>query len=465
MSDYEKEDTMEAKVPEFEYAYSKGEQYADECFYGIGSTTPPKDYTAVVSGVLVLMISFCGMLTALSLMNINPFPQVSEPTEPEAGVLVSFSPSGGKLPQGLEQVDQAVQNPELQTGGEEQVDLGGMQIQIHGIPTQPTISGTDVGDDPTEQTLPPAQPNADECKLSWQQVYSKLIPSVVSVVCSDGYTTSSGTGVIMDERGYIITNAHVVEDAQAIQVLLSDDRTVSARCIGLDSVSDLAVLHIQAEGLVAAEFGDSEALQVGDSVVAIGDPLGVELRGTMTDGIISAINRDLEVNGRNMSLLQTTAALNNGNSGGPLVNCYGQVVGIVAMKIGDYASSSGVEGLGFAIPMSTVKNVVEQLAQNGYVAGRPSLGLSGEIISSFHQYYYRLPVGMMLTQVESDSDAAQKGIQEGDILLYLDGVRIKELETYQNTVNGLEVGQEVAVVIYRSGREYEVTLTVGENHK
>ena len=134
------------------------------------------------------------------------------------------------------------------------------------------------------------------------------------------------------------------------------------------------------------------------------------------------------------------------------------------MKIGDYASSSGVEGLGFAIPISTVKGVVEQLATNGYVAGRPDLGLDGQMISIFYQHYYRLPSGMMITSVDEDSDAAVKGIKAGDILVYLAGERITDLDTYQQTVNGLEVGDEVSVMIYRSGMEYELNLTVGENH-
>ena len=452
MADYEN-DSLEAREPKFEYADGKGST-GDEHYYGIGSTTPPKDHTAVVSGVLILLISFCGVLSALSLMNIDLFGGMSVASaSQEAGVSVSFTPSGGNLPLGLEDVEKetAATEPTLMTGPDDK----GMDIQINGIPFC-------VDNLPDHETVP-GETTVDSGVLSWQEVYERVIPSVVSVVCSDSYTSSSGTGVIMDTRGYVITNAHVVENAQFIQVILHDNRTVTARCLGMDPISDLAVLYIQATGLTAAEFGDSDALRVGDEVVAIGDPLGVELRGTMTDGIISAINRDLEVNGRSMSLLQTTAALNNGNSGGPLVNCYGQVVGINTMKIGDYASSSGVEGLGFAIPMSTVKGVVEQLATTGYVAGRPDLGMEGQMISIFYQHYYRLPSGMIITELDESSDAAAQGVREGDILLYLNGQRITDLETYQQVVNGLEVGEEVSVMIYRSGQEYELTLTVGEN--
>ena len=280
---------------------------------------------------------------------------------------------------------------------------------------------------------------------------------------------SFGTGFFIGTPGqnpeYLITNCHVVEDAESVSVLLTDGRSFYADIVGQDSVSDLAVLHIDAGDLVAAEFGDSTRLRVGDAVVAIGDPLGVELRGTMTDGIISAINRDLTVGGRTMSLLQTTAALNSGNSGGPLVNCYGQIVGINTMKIGDTASYAGVEGLGFAIPVSMVKDVVDQLITQGYVAGRPSLCMEGQMVSSFYQYYYCLPSGWLITEVEDGSGAAAAGLQAGDILLYAEDVRITSSDTLSRIVNETEVGQEITVVIYRSGQEYTVTLTVGEAKK
>ena len=172
--------------------------------------------------------------------------------------------------------------------------------------------------------------------LSLQEIYRRCIGSVVSIVTVTPSGKASGTGIIMSADGYVITNHHVIENAQAVSVLTSDSREYSASIIGSDETSDLAVLKVEADGLQAAEFGDSSVLQVGDSVAAIGDPLGTTLRGTMTDGIISAINRDLTVNDRTMSLIQTNAALNNGNSGGPLINCYGQVIGINTMKMSNF---------------------------------------------------------------------------------------------------------------------------------
>lgn len=206
--------------------------------------------------------------------------------------------------------------------------------------------------------------------LSLQEIYRRCIGSVVSIVTVTPSGKASGTGIIMSEDGYVITNHHVIESAQAVSVLTADSREYTASVIGSDETSDLAVLKIEAEGLQAAEFGDSSVLQVGDSVAAIGDPLGTALRGTMTDGIVSAINRDLTVNDRTMSLIQTNAALNNGNSGGPLINCYGQVIGINTMKMSNfYSSSTTVEGIGFAIPIDTAKPIIDELIEKGYVSG------------------------------------------------------------------------------------------------
>ena len=254
----------------------------------------------------------------------------------------------------------------------------------------------------------------------------------------------------------------MVETATSIEVLLTDGRILPARLVGMDSVSDLAVLDVQATDLTAAEFGDSGSVRVGDAVVAIGDPLGIELRGTMTDGIVSAINRDITTGGRTMTLIQTNAALNSGNSGGPLLNCYGQVIGINTMKIGDYMNASGVEGLGFAIPSTTVKEVVDQLVSQGYVSGRPALGITGQELSSFDMLYYRLPQGIYITAVEQTSDAAAKGIAPGDVLLEFNGTRITSSDTLLNALYSCQAGDTVSVVVYRSGSQYTVDVILGE---
>ncbi|MBR5020777.1 MAG: PDZ domain-containing protein, partial [Oscillospiraceae bacterium] len=208
--------------------------------------------------------------------------------------------------------------------------------------------------------------------------------------------------------------------------------------------------------------GDSAVLRVGDSVAAIGDPLGVSLRGTLTDGIVSAINRDVSVGGRTMTLIQTNAAINSGNSGGPLINCYGQVVGIITLKIGDNAASGGVEGIGFAIPSSTVRQIVNELMDQGYVSGRPSLGLTGMALSSFYQSYFRLPSGYYIEEVMEGSPAQQVGIQPGDILVSVDGQQVSSGEDITAALYGFEVGDSVEIIISRNGRYYQVSLELIE---
>ena len=254
----------------------------------------------------------------------------------------------------------------------------------------------------------------------------------------------------------------MVEGAESIHIQFNDSRILDAQLIGADKVSDLAVLRVDAQDLKPAVLGDSSVLQVGDTVVAIGDPLGAELRGTMTDGIISAINRDVNVDGRVMNLIQTNAALNSGNSGGPLLNCYGQVIGINTMKIGDYMNSAGVEGLGFAIPSNTVSQIINQLITQGYVSGRPSLGIIGEDISEFYQFYYNLPSGMYVTEVTEAGPADETGLKPGDIITYIDGVRITCSEDLETQLFQYRPGDTIQIKIYRSGRQYSGTITVGE---
>lgn len=301
----------------------------------------------------------------------------------------------------------------------------------------------------------------EEDALCLQDIYSSVIDSVVSISSMTSSGTSSGTGIIMSPDGYVITNHHVITGALVISVLTNDNQEYEAALVGSDEMSDLAVLKIDARGLQAAEFGDSSKLRVGDSVVAIGDPLGVQLRGTMTNGIISAINRDLTVGDRTMTLIQTNAALNNGNSGGPLINCYGQVIGINTVKMSSYyTATASVEGLGFAIPISVAKPIIDELIENGYVAGRPAIGISGDSLPSYYRTYYRLPDGVYVTSVNEGSDAKAKGIREGDIVTAINGEKICSIDELNTVKNQYAAGDEVTLTIYRSGTYYEVTVTL-----
>ncbi|MFR4593878.1 MAG: S1C family serine protease [Oscillospiraceae bacterium] len=332
-------------------------------------------------------------------------------------------------------------------------------------PQQPT-QGAYVGSG-TKLNIVSSQESSDttfsdeEDALCLQDIYSSVIDSVVSISSMTSSGTSSGTGIIMSSDGYVITNHHVITGALVISVLTNDNQEFEAALVGSDEMSDLAVLKIDARGLQAAEFGDSSKLRVGDSVVAIGDPLGVQLRGTMTNGIISAINRDLTVGDRTMTLIQTNAALNNGNSGGPLINCYGQVIGINTVKMSSYYSASAtVEGLGFAIPISVAKPIIDELIENGYVAGRPAIGISGDSLPSYYRTYYRLPEGVYVTSVNEGSDAKAKGIREGDIVTAINGEKICSIDELNTVKNQYAAGDEVTLTIYRSGAYYEVTVTL-----
>ena len=415
-----------------EYEYDWDDQY-----YGTGPTEPPKERRGLMAMMLILVIFLVGIVTVLSILNIRMFQELKIKKQ-EAELSIAFAAAEETVPQ--ETLDLHV--PSMVSVVEEDSNRGStMQIQ----------------------QSPQSRENIPvEGGLSLQEIYVQNIGSVVSISCTGYNTASSGTGVILSEDGYIVTNAHVVDGSGSISVLLTDDRVLSASVIGSDEISDLAVLQVQAENLIPAQFGDSTQLRVGDTVAAIGDPLGVEYRGTYTDGIVSAINRDVDMDGRTMTLIQTNAALNSGNSGGPLINCYGQVIGINTMKIGAFADAAGVEGIGFAIPSATVKDIVDQLISQGYVSGRPTLGIEGEALSSFYQHYYRMPAGLYITYVAPGSDAEAKGIENGDMLLSIDGQRITTLDQMKALLYDYEVGQTVETVIYRSGERYQVTLTLSE---
>ena len=404
------------------------EQYNEpwESTYRTGITQPPKSRRGIIAVLMVLVILLMGLVTLLSIANIRLFRQVNKDNSGDGPKIYSDVTIGAVLTDSTQPTEQ--RDREL-----------------------------------LEAPVSPASPATVTEGLSLQEIYEKTIGSVVSV--SSVYQRgggSTGTGVVLTQDGYIATNCHVIEDAHSITVLLTDGRELEATLVGKDEISDLAVLHVEADDLLPIELGDSSALRVGDTVVAIGDPLGIELRGTMTNGIVSAINRDIEMDGRTMSLIQTNAALNSGNSGGPLINCYGQMVGINTMKMGDNMSSAGVEGLGFAIPSTTVRDVVNQLVSQGYVSGRPDLGIRGETVDVFYQLYYMMPAGYLITSVESGSAADLAGVEPGDILLSLDGTRITDGDTLTSLLYNYTPGDVVSVIIYRSGMQYNVKLTVGE---
>ena len=306
-----------------------------------------------------------------------------------------------------------------------------------------------------------AAPEGDT--LTLQELYSSCMQSVVGIT---GYVDGLsgyywGTGIILTEDGLILTNTHVVEGCDSAVVTLYNDEEYDALLVGSDATSDLAVLKIDAKGLVPAEFGDSSLVNVGDPVAAIGNPLGESFRMTMTDGIISAINRDITYNGRSMTLLQTNTALNEGNSGGPLYNMYGQVVGVTNMKM--MSSYSSIEAIGFAIPSSTVKKIVDNLVVNGEVRGRPSIGITVGAIPDYAKETYNLPDGLYISAVSEGSDAEAKGLLTGDIVTAVNGIPVTTIDEISDIKDQYYVGDTMTFSIWRElsdGTHEEFTVDI-----
>lgn len=269
----------------------------------------------------------------------------------------------------------------------------------------------------------------------------------------------TGSGVIYDKAGYIATNNHVVEGANEIIVSLPDGRTVKGKVLGADAVTDLAVVKIEADNLPVAKFGDSDTLQVGEPAIAIGNPLGLEFRGSVTAGVISALNRSIELGERKFSLIQTDAAINPGNSGGALVNADGEVVGINSAKI----VVSGVEGIGFAIPVNTAKPILDELASRGRVA-RPYLGASlmDKDIAERYGFEIDLHGGIFLVKVVQGSPADKAGIRPGDIILRFNGAKVATAMDLRSKIDACKVGDRVEVVILHNGMQETKTLVLEE---
>jgi len=274
---------------------------------------------------------------------------------------------------------------------------------------------------------------------------------------------ASGSGVIIDEEGYIVTNSHVVEDAERIDVIYADGSKEEATLVGADRYSDLAIIKIEGPLPAVAQLGDSSTLQPGEPVAAIGSPLG-DFKGTVTGGVISALDRRLDTGQGYLmeDLIQTDAAINPGNSGGPLVNALGQVIGINTAIVGRSAYAGTVaEGLGFAIPSNTVKVVAQQLIEKGVVE-RPYLGIEYTAITPRLASAYDLPAdhGVYVQRVASGSPAAAAGLQEGDITTAINDQTIDEDNPLTNVLWRFHVGDEVALTILRQGEELSVDVTL-----
>lgn len=284
-----------------------------------------------------------------------------------------------------------------------------------------------------------------------QEIYEQSGPSIVYIeVQYASGERNAGSGVVMTADGYIITNAHVIEGAAAVRVVFPDNRRLDAGLVGYQSDYDLAVLKVQADDLIPARFGNSAQLQVGDTVVAIGNPLGSNLRGTMTEGIVSAIDRSVNMDGTTMTLIQTTAALNPGNSGGALINDRGQVVGITTMKM--MSRYRTIEGLGFAIPTRVAKRLVDQIIATG-TAQTPALGI--RVAFDYAQYG-----GLLVLAVNESSDAWAQGLRAQDVIVAINGVPMTDDSVLVAAKEDAGVGGSLTLSVNRAGERLEFTVTL-----
>lgn len=320
---------------------------------------------------------------------------------------------------------------------------------------------------------------SDGEKMEIPDIAEKVGPAVVGVINKTTYSGNgygyyypyqqqqqsqeveqgSGSGILISSDGYIVTNQHVIDGATSISVVLSTGKEYNATLKGSDTRTDLALLKIEGEEFPYATFGDSTKLRVGDLCVAIGNPLGQELAGTVTVGYISALNRSITIDNKTLTLLQTDAAINPGNSGGALVNEYGEVIGINTAKI----SSSNLEGLGFAIPTSEAKPILNDLMQSGYVKGRPVIGFAGRAISAQDAKRYNLVEGIYVYSMTSNSPAYVSGLKIGDIVVECEGQKVTTVDELNTIKNKHKPNDTIKLKVWRSGSYMDISLVLGED--
>lgn len=301
--------------------------------------------------------------------------------------------------------------------------------------------------------------------LSVSDVANEALKSVVEIrtesVTSDQYmqqytSSGAGSGVILSQDGYIATNYHVIDGANTITVRDYDGNEYKATLVGSDEKTDLAVLKIEATGLSPVTFGDSSSLKIGDTAIAIGNPLG-ELGGTVTTGIISALDREIQINNETMTLLQTNAAINPGNSGGGLFNANGELIGIVNAK----STGEAVEGLGFAIPSNIAKTIIEDLMSDGYVSNRPYLGVS--LQDQTNQYgFNKSSTSVYIASVVANSAASKAGLTSGDQIVSVDGQEVSSASEVKTIINQHSANDTIEIKIIRNNQQKTVQVTLGE---
>jgi serine protease Do len=397
---------------------------------------PPKSKAARVLGLTALILSVAVLFSALAgglvyMMMKNRLP--GESTSPTTAVTDTTKP--------------------------------GETTQVTG-PSQTQAPTGNLNDKNFSLEKAASRKDANKKTLSVMEIAAEGKPAVVAINTTGTMTDlfgqtgnfeAAGSGFIITKDGYIVTNNHVIDGAMTITVVLDNGDIYNAKLVGRDARNDLAVIKIQGSNLPTVYLGDSSDLQVGELAVAIGNPLG-ELSGTVTAGIISALDRLITLDGQSLHLLQTDAAINAGNSGGALFNSFGEVIGINTAK----TSSTGVEGLGFAIPINVAKPIIESLIQNGYVTGRPKIGITPRDITKQMADYYHLTEGIYIYDIESGSAADQAGLKREDIIIAVNGKKITTTAELTALKDTMKPGDTMVMTIVRDGNEMTVTVVLKE---
>lgn len=403
----------------------------DSDTYQTGSVKAPSGSSAMIALLLSVIVLLMGLFTAMGLINVRMFRQLLD--QPDPTMPLSKEP----LP--------------VPTGSQQSVHLS--DAPLPSIPDNRTV----------ELALEQAphyfgQPSEDMQETA-QDVYAQNADSLVQVYClTHNNSTQTGIGVVLTADGYLLTNAHVVDSASRITVLLSDGTPLRAALVGSDPFTDLAVLYVQARNLVPARFCFTQNLQVTEPTFALEKLASGSAEPSMVISGVFGTDQMVSRNNSSLSLLQTF----QGAEQGPVFNSNGQIIGMHSGRIAGYFDPEDTQGLGLVIPSDEICKVVSQLTDQGHIPGRPHLGMDVEKISTVYQNYWGLPGGMMLTHIHPGSTAQQQGLRPGDILLALDGQAITSREELYQLLYSKEPGERIIAVIYRDQTKFTVELTVGE---
>ena len=401
----------------------------DSGTYQTGSTTPPKNTSGLLTVLLVLVIFLGGLASGLGLVNFRLLQQLSH----DPGVTIGASQADVTLPVPNDSVFSSNYAP------------------APAIPENPTVKLR------IEQSPYYSNNAAHQALPTAEAVYNKNQNSLVEIhSLTQSHSTQSGVGVVLTEDGYLLTNAHLVEAAKRIFVYLPDGRLLPAAVVGSDNLTDLAVLYVQATDLTPATFGTSKTLQVADPIYTVSLQENAKNSMRMYESSMFYVSRKFATDHYSLSLLQTC----HHSESGPMFNSFGHIVGLCVSHITQYFHEP--DTLGMVLGSNSMQNIIDQLVQHGHVPGRPALGFSVEPVSKLFQHYWNLPGGLMVSDIQEDSEAAQQGLHNGDILLALDGEPLKTRDDLYTVLYSCSIGQEVIAVVFRNGEKNTVTLTVME---